>query len=298
VNTIELKTFRDCEQALKLPDLKQALYDDGAVLMDRVLVTLHGEEHRRRRTAEMKVFRRHFFRHFERQVIPGVFAEVMAGVESETVDLVDLGLRKDQTKLIRNGWKIVANNLDRIYDLTMNMLAFSKQRHAELEMTNLPTLLDEIVALTQKQFDSKEAVLLTDFAEDMPPVPIDAGGIHQAVLNLLSNACDAVEPGTGAVTLSCAYDAESESVRIQVRDNGMGISAQNRQRLYEPFYSTKGLKGTGLGLVVTRKIVEEHEGRIDVQSKPGEGTTFTITLPCDSDRVHAAGDTAGPQTTH
>ncbi len=91
MNTIELKRFRVCEQTLKIPHLKQALYDDGAVLMDRVLVTLHGEEHRQRRTAEMKVFRRHFFRHFEQQVVPKVFEDVMAGINPDDVDLVDLG---------------------------------------------------------------------------------------------------------------------------------------------------------------------------------------------------------------
>ena len=69
MKTLELTAYRDCEQALKLPDLKQALYDEGAILMDRVLVTLHGEEHRLRRNAEMRVFRRHFFRHFEHEVI-------------------------------------------------------------------------------------------------------------------------------------------------------------------------------------------------------------------------------------
>ncbi len=91
MNTLELTGYRDCEAALKLPDLKQALYDDGAVLMDRVLVTLHGEEHRQRRLAEMKVFRRDFFRHFEHQVIPQIFAEVMQRTPADGVDLVDLG---------------------------------------------------------------------------------------------------------------------------------------------------------------------------------------------------------------
>ena len=91
MKTLELTAYRDCEQALKLPDLKQALYDEGAILMDRVLVTLHGEEHRLRRNAEMRVFRRHFFRHFEHEVIPAVFDDVMSTVDLEVEDIVDLG---------------------------------------------------------------------------------------------------------------------------------------------------------------------------------------------------------------
>ena len=91
MKALELTVYRDCERALKLPELKQALYDEGAILMDRVLVTLHGEEHRLRRNAEMRVFRRHFFRHFEHQIIPSVFDDVMSEVNAEEEDIVDLG---------------------------------------------------------------------------------------------------------------------------------------------------------------------------------------------------------------
>ena len=95
---IELTDFRACEQALKEPDLKQALYDEGAIVMERVLVTLHGEEHRQRRLAEMKVFRRDFFRRYEHEVIPAIFAEVLGAIRAENahdkaVDLVTLGYR-------------------------------------------------------------------------------------------------------------------------------------------------------------------------------------------------------------
>lgn len=91
MNTFELSEFRHCEQALKMPDLKQALYDEGAILMDEVLVTLHGDQHRARRLTEMRVFRRDFFRRYEREVIPEVFAAVMQQVPSKEVDLVTLG---------------------------------------------------------------------------------------------------------------------------------------------------------------------------------------------------------------
>ncbi len=211
-------------------------------------------------------------------------------------DLVELGLRKQNIKLINGGWEIVARNLDRIYELTMNMLAFSKQRKAEREMINLPRLLEEIVELVQKQYDQKKVALLMDFAEDMPPVPLDASGIHQAVLNLLSNALDAVEPETGAVVLSCSYDAAENFVRIGVSDNGVGIPPESMKRLFEPFHSTKGLRGTGLGLAVTKKLVEEHGGDIDVDSAPGHGTTIIITLPCGAEHEETSGDTLDPES--
>lgn len=91
MSTHELIEYRHCEQALKLPDLKQSLYDEGAILMDRVLVTLHGEPHRERRLTEMRVFRRDFFRRYEREVIPEVFRSVMGSIPSKELDLVTLG---------------------------------------------------------------------------------------------------------------------------------------------------------------------------------------------------------------
>ncbi len=209
-------------------------------------------------------------------------------------EVVDLGLRKNNTNLMKSGWEIVTRNLDRIYELTMNMLAFSKQRKPELEMTQLDRTLDEVVNLVQSQYESQQVALITDFAEDLPPVPIDAGGVHQAVLNLLNNALDAVEPESGAVSLRAEFDPEGSHVRIIVSDNGVGMNRKTIKHLFEPFRSTKGMRGTGLGLVVTKKVVDEHGGTIDVESTEGEGTTFTITLPISADKVPASADTHGP----
>lgn len=210
------------------------------------------------------------------------------------VDVVELGLRKDNMNVMRNGWEIVARNQERIYELAMNMLAYSKQRKPDVVMTNLPGLLEEVVALVQKQYDTKKVALITDFAPDLPPVPIDPGGVHQAVLNLLNNALDAVEPESGVVSLACAYDAERESVRLRVVDNGAGMAAMTKRKLFEPFHSTKGQRGTGLGLVVTKKIVDEHGGTIKVESRKGKGTTFMITLPSNVEAMPASADTHGP----
>lgn len=210
-------------------------------------------------------------------------------------DVVELGLRRDSMKVVRGGWDIVARNLDRISRLTMNMLAYSKQRKPELELTSLSQLLGEVVALTQKQFDDRQVALIADVDPDTPPVPLDAAGIHQAVLNLLNNALEACEAHTGAVSLRSEYDAGAQCVHIHIADNGPGIGLQNRKLLFEPFHSTKGQKGTGLGLVVTKKIVDEHDGAIDVESRPDEGTTFTISLPLAAAAAATTlADTHGP----
>ena len=193
-------------------------------------------------------------------------------------EVVEMGLRKKDLGIVTNGWDILARNLDRIYQLTMNMLAFSKQRKPEFEMVSLPTLLGEIVELIQPQCDRRNVALITEVHEDIPPLPCDQGGIHQAVMNLLSNALDVVDPGSGVVTLRAEYDQGGQEVRISVSDNGDGIDDQTMRRLFHPFYSTKGLRGTGLGLAVTKKIIEEHGGSIRVESKFHEGSTFILRL--------------------
>ena len=106
--------------------------------------------------------------------------------------------------------------------------------------------------------------------------------IHQALLNLLSNAIDAVGSTGGLIRVVCRYDAENRQSIIDVIDNGKGIAPSMMNHLFQLFHSTKGNRGTGLGLAVTKKIVEEHDGSISVKSVPGEGTTFTIRLPVKS----------------
>lgn len=199
-------------------------------------------------------------------------------------EVVELGLRKADLQIIGNGWDILSRNLDRIYQLTMNMLAYSKQREPEVEMTQLPTLLREVAELVQSEYDQRQVALITDLDDQMPPIPVDGSGIHQAAMNLLTNALEAAPEQTGAVTLRCEYDPSRELAVLSVSDNGAGIETDDPDRVFTPFYSTKGQRGTGLGLAVTRKIVQEHGGRIHARSEQGRGTTFIIELPGEQER--------------
>ena len=208
-------------------------------------------------------------------------------------DVVELGLRKNSMQVMRNGWEIVARNLDRIHGLTMNMLTFSTQHKPELEMTSVNNVLNEAIQLVQKQYDNKTVALIADLDQDMPPAPIDPVGIHQALVNLLNNALDAAEPQSGVVSVRSKYDPAIHRVVIRVSDNGVGMDNRHVQQLYQPFQSTKGHRGTGLGLVVTKKVVEEHGGSINVDSTPQQGTTFTMSLPTESDKMSASAETQG-----
>jgi signal transduction histidine kinase len=117
------------------------------------------------------------------------------------------------------------------------------------------------------------------YGEAMPDVDCDPLSIYRAVLNLVTNAIDAAEQGGGLVTIAAQPGDDGKSVTIAVADNGPGISPEAKDKLFQAFHSTKASKGTGLGLAVTKKIVDEHRGAIDIKTEAGKGTTFAISLP-------------------
>jgi two-component system, NtrC family, sensor kinase len=205
-------------------------------------------------------------------------------------DVLEAALRKSSLEDAKIGWRMLERNLDKVTQFTMNMLAYSKSRRPTLELTHLPALLGECVELVTKPASDKHVTLLQEISVTQPPIPVDPDGVHQAVLNLLINAMDAVEPVHGVVTLSSAFDPVSQMAVIEVQDNGVGIAERDQKRIFEPFFSTKGQRGTGLGLAVTKKIAEEHHGMVELVSKVGQGTTFRLKLPLNgvlrADQTH------------
>ncbi len=209
-------------------------------------------------------------------------------------DVVEMGLRNEDLKLARGGWPIVKRNLDRIIGLTMNMLAYSRPRALDLELTSVSAILDDCAQLMGDLCKLRGVALILDADPDMPPVPLDAALIHQAVMNLMTNAVEAVDARTGAVTAGAAFEpapgqeakhraggTTRGAVRITVIDNGPGVAPEHQRRIFEPFFTTKGIRGTGLGLVVTRRIVEQHGGTITVSSELGKGAMFEVVIPID-----------------
>jgi signal transduction histidine kinase len=194
------------------------------------------------------------------------------------VDVVEMGIKAGSLDKAREAWPIVQRNLLRINELILNMLAFSKTRQPLLETLNINALVAECVELLTPRFDERGAALISDL-DDVPAIPADSGGLHQAIMNLLVNAMDAVTAGKGVVTVSTRYDSMNRCVVVGVADNGSGIAPQQMEQIFRPFYSSKGQRGTGLGLAVARKVVQEHQGRIDVSSRLGQGTTFKVVLP-------------------
>jgi signal transduction histidine kinase len=207
-------------------------------------------------------------------------------------DVVEMGIKANNVIQITKGWRVADRNLQKIYNLTMNLLAYSKPREPKLEPINPRVLINDCVELIAPMANEKGVMVVADVDKDHPPVPLDPDGIHQVLMNLLSNALDAVDARKGLIRVVSRYEPDTKSSVLEVVDNGIGIAPPMMKHMFELFHSTKGNRGTGLGLAVAKKIVDEHEGSITVKSAPNEGTSFTIRLPV----YHArAGD---PSTTH
>jgi signal transduction histidine kinase len=118
--------------------------------------------------------------------------------------------------------------------------------------------------------------------------------VHQVVLNLVSNAIDAVPRGAGIINVRTAFDAPQRELVISVADNGPGVPADLRSKIFEPFYSSKGHGGTGLGLAVARKIVGEMSGTVELIDPPDGGAEFRVRLPAAQREPGSPADTFGP----
>jgi two-component system, NtrC family, sensor kinase len=209
-------------------------------------------------------------------------------------DVVEMGIKARNIDQAGKGWRIVDRNLEKIYNLTMNLLAYSRPREPRLEPVQLRTIINDCLELIAAGANEKGAMAVADVDPDMPPIPLDPDGVHQVLMNLLSNAIDAVEPGKGLIRVVCRYEPEMRQVILEVVDNGGGIAPSIMPHMFELFHSTKGNRGTGIGLAVARKIIEEHEGSIAVRSSPGEGTSLVVRLPAYHETLSDPSHTHGP----
>jgi signal transduction histidine kinase len=194
--------------------------------------------------------------------------------------LIDLGLNDKDDSIVRRGWTIVEKNQTKIYNLVMDMLSFSKDRAPVLDAADLNEAVGDVVELMQSRAAELGVSLSWRPGPDLPRVMIDAEGIHRAVLNIVTNAIDASEGVHNAsVAIKTEWQHEPAVARITVSDNGVGIDEAEIPSIFQIFASSKGARGTGLGLPVSQKIVREHGGKISVTSRPGLGATFVIELP-------------------
>ena len=202
---------------------------------------------------------------------------ILQGMQSGA-EVVELGIKKKRIETVDSGWHLVRGNLDRIYHLAMNMLTFSKERQPRVESAQLNMIIEDCIVLVQSRADEKSVLLLTEL-EEIPSIPLDTEGMRQVAHNIIVNAIEAAPDSGGRVNVRTSYQPDRDCVILSIGDNGPGIPPDERDRIFDVFHSSKGHGGTGLGLAAAKKIVTELNGKIDVESELGEGTTFHVLLP-------------------
>jgi PAS domain S-box-containing protein len=200
--------------------------------------------------------------------------------------LVDLGVEKNNMEKLKGGWDMIKKNIDRTSDLVLDLLSYSKEREPEYELCSPNEIANEVYELLKERANENKIELIKDFDPSIGRVSMDPRTIHRALLNLMTNAIDAClfDEDTSKnwwITVKTVRE-DGHIIKLEVEDNGAGMSEEVKGKLFASFFSTKGHRGTGLGLMVTRKLIEEHKGKIEVNSRLGKGTIFTVRLPYES----------------
>lgn len=202
------------------------------------------------------------------------------------INYAKLGLRAncDEPNRIEALEKILKGS-QRAATIVNSMLGFARNNSNQRSQTDLASLIDEVLILAGKDL-AKHQIQVEKKILDQPQVVIVPGQIEQILLNLVINARQAMPRG-GRLRIELRSNNANHMAEIRVSDTGLGIAPENLRMIFEPFYTTKepdetGHGGTGLGLSVCRQIIEQHQGRIRVESVVGKGSTFTVKLPLDA----------------
>jgi len=201
------------------------------------------------------------------------------------INYAKLSLRPQSTERDRiEALEKILKSGHRAASIINSMLGFARNSSSQRQDTDVVALVEDVLILCEKDL-SKHHVQIEKRYQGRPHAPVVAAQVEQVVLNLILNARQAMPRG-GRIKLDVRHNPRTNMVEIRVSDSGCGIPADKLRLIFEPFYTTKspddqGHGGTGLGLSVCRQIIEQHNGRIRVESLPGKGATFTVKLPCE-----------------
>jgi signal transduction histidine kinase len=197
--------------------------------------------------------------------------------------VVNVGFQNDNMEKIKTGWQTIQKNIERVANLTQDMLTYSKERTPEVELCDPNEIVMEIRDLISDFARSNDIDIVTKCDPELGRMWLDPKTVHRSLLNLVNNAMDAClqeeDPDRRFKVEIRTGKTEQGAALFQIEDNGCGMDEATRSKLFTPMFSSKGGKGTGLGLLVTKKLVEEHHGTIDIDTRLGYGSVFTMTLP-------------------
>lgn len=194
---------------------------------------------------------------------------------------IDLGFKRNDLDMVRKGWDVLQRANKKIGSLVMNMLNYSRELDLKFEKYDVNALIYEILHQVDDSAVERGVALIPELQLNIPKIRIDHDKMYDAFLNLITNGIDAISEDceNGYVLVKTRLTEDRQAVDISFRDNGVGIPNEIQTKIFNLFFSTKGDRGSGIGLASTRKIIERHSGSIWFDSEEGNGTTFTIRLP-------------------
>lgn len=201
--------------------------------------------------------------------LTGVFTYIKLMRKNIMEDKINLQEFKDRLS-------IMEQETDRCVKIIKNLLDFSRQSEPSFKEIDINSLLEDSLSFIQHHAELEKVKIIKELNPDLPKVNVDPDQLQQVFVNIILNAIQAMQPEGGTLTIKTDR-ADTDGVYIKFTDTGCGISEDNMKKLFTPFFTTKP-KGSGLGLAVCYGIIEKHKGKIEVESKLGEGTTFTVKL--------------------
>lgn len=196
--------------------------------------------------------------------------------------VLEKGIELGEHKYLMQGWEMIKGNVDKITNLSLDLLNYAKDSRPDFQACDPGQPLREVVDLMRPRAKANGIDLNARFDKDIGPCHFDPDLIHHSLLNLVTNALDACIADSGKKekkVMVRAIKKHGWGVEYQVEDTGCGMTAEIKKKIFQSFFSTKGTDGTGIGLMITKKIIDEHKGEITAESKVGAGSTFVIRIP-------------------
>ena len=194
-------------------------------------------------------------------------------------EVIDFGLRSNEIHRVKRSWDILKPNIERLKKFTLDMLDYSKERKLEPEACDFNRVIQGSIESLQTQLKRKNTKLQIRVDQNMPTVELDSERIHEMSLNLILNAIDIVDDANGVVNIETRYHEDTQEVELSITDNGPGMTEEIMETIFEPFESEKNKFGTGLGMPIAKQVIDQHSGRIEIDTKIGKGSTFRVYLP-------------------
>ena len=193
-------------------------------------------------------------------------------------------LKRLENGEMKQDLEVIVRETKRCRDIVKGLLDFARQTPSNKAYTRINDVIIQTLGILKNQLNIKHISVKKELGTQLQEIRIDANQIQQALMNLLVNAIDAIGKKGGEITIKTEQTEidGTQYIKIDIADSGCGIPNESLTKIFEPFYSTKGQKGTGLGLAMVWGVVEKHNGQISVASEVGKGTTFTLHLPVDA----------------